>query len=1071
MEVRFRDGSVHLLRTLLDSGTSATMLLRKHVEPGRISKYKGNPVKWTTLGGVYTTKRKALMEFRLPEFSLNKTITWSCHVDETTDPKFAQYDMIIGDDLMQELGIDLLYSKHLMVWENNEVAMKNRGLLKDTKMTQHIYRMHVEDSPIIQKAEARKMKILDADYSAVDLAEHCNGLKHLDLEAKNILFKSLSNYPELFSGGLGKATGIKPIHLELKSDATPYHIKRAFTIPQCYMETTKKEIDRLCRIGVLEKNSNSEWGCGTFIRPKKTGDVRVCTDFRELNKHIKRKAFPIPKISELLQSLAGFKTATALDLSMGYYHIPLDEESQQLCSFVMPWGKYRYKRLPMGIKVAVDVFQEVMTELFSDLDYVRVYLDDILIVDNGSLEDHMHKVSICLGRLEKAGFKANVRKSLFAVEELEYLGFWLTRTGIQPQPKKVEAISRLTPPKTTKQLRRFLGMVNFYRDMWKGRSHILAPLTELASNKKPFQWKEEQQKAFELIKKIMGRETLLSFPDFSKPFHIYADASDYQLGSVIMQDEKPLAFYSRKLNSAQRNYTTGEQELLSIVETLKEFKNILLGQRIIVHTDHKNLLYKNLSTERLSRWRMLVEEYDVEFVHIKGVDNVVADGLSRLDADYDTEVDTTEITQDEQGLFSAYCMARLEGLDDEQYSFNNKPDVYDMAEAFILESEETETDFPIHPPLIKKYQDTDKKLKLLFQRTKGKDFSTTKVENVELITFQGKIYMPEELQSRVVAWYHEYLAHPGEKRTEETIHQWFNWTGLRRDVRAFCKTCKKCQLSKKARRKYGHLQEKEAESDPWTQVHIDLVGPWAVQTPSGTRYLSALTCIDPATGWFEMIEIPDKTAESIMEAFNDIWLCRYPRPQMVRFDNGNEFKAEFMQMCRNYGLKGKPTSTYNPQSNGIIERIHLVIGNMLRTFEDDNSDLPSIMPFRSFISAAAWAIRSTYHTTLQATPGQLVFGRDMLLSIPFRADWARIKLRKQGLINKGVLRENASRIQHEYKVNDLVLLDKPGILRKSTQPRTGPHTVTKIYKNSTVQIKRGAISERVTLRRLTPYFS
>jgi hypothetical protein len=211
--------------------------------------------------------------------------------------------------------------------------------------------------------------------------------------------------------------------------------------------------------------------------------------------------------------------------------------------------------------------------------------------------------------------------------------------------------------------------------MWKGRSHVLAPLTELASKKKPFQWKEGQQKAFELIKKIMSRETLLSFPDFSKPFHIYADASDYQLGSTIMQDGKPLAFYSRKLNSAQRNYTTGEQELLSIVETLKEFKNILLGQRIIVHTDHKNLLYKNLSTERLSGWRMLVEEYDVEFVHIKGIDNVVADGLSRLDADYDSEFVPTEITQDEQGMFSAYCMANLEGLDDEEYSFNNKPDV------------------------------------------------------------------------------------------------------------------------------------------------------------------------------------------------------------------------------------------------------------------------------------------------------------------------------------------------------------------------------------------------------------
>jgi hypothetical protein len=131
------------------------------------------------------------MEFRLPEFSLNQYITWSCQVDESTDTKLAQYDMIIGDDLMQELGIDLLFSKHLMVWENNEVPMKNRGLLKDTNIAQHIYGMHVEDSPIIQKA-ARKMKILDADYSAVDLAEYCNGLKHLDLEAKNILLASLN---------------------------------------------------------------------------------------------------------------------------------------------------------------------------------------------------------------------------------------------------------------------------------------------------------------------------------------------------------------------------------------------------------------------------------------------------------------------------------------------------------------------------------------------------------------------------------------------------------------------------------------------------------------------------------------------------------------------------------------------------------------------------------------------------------------------------------------------------------------------------------------------------------------
>jgi hypothetical protein len=151
----------------------------------------------------------------------------------------------------------------------------------------------------------------------------------------------------------------------------------------------------------------------------------------------------------------------------------------------------------------------------------------------------------------------------------------------------VEAILRLSPPKNKRQLRHFLGMINYYRDMWKRRSHYSAPLTGLVSKTAKFVWGTEQQQAFDRIKKVISRETLLVFPDFNKEFHIYTDASDYQLGAVIMQDDKPLAFYSRKLNAAQKRYTTGEQELLSIVETLKEFKNILLGQKIIVHTDHR----------------------------------------------------------------------------------------------------------------------------------------------------------------------------------------------------------------------------------------------------------------------------------------------------------------------------------------------------------------------------------------------------------------------------------------------------------------------------------------------------
>jgi hypothetical protein len=181
-------------------------------------------------------------------------------------------------------------------------------------------------------------------------------------------------------------------------------------------------------------------------------------------------------------------------------------------------------------------------------------------------------------------------------------------------------------------------MVNYYRDMWRRRSHLLSPISVMVSEKVQFVWENEQQKAFDEIKAVISRETLLSFPSFTKEFHIYTDASDYQLGSVIMQNDKPLTFYSRELNSAQNNYSTGEQELLSIVETLKEFRDILYGHRIIVHTNHKNLLYQNLAAQGIVCWRMLIEEYDVTFEHVPGKDNLVADALSRLDADFEKEL-------------------------------------------------------------------------------------------------------------------------------------------------------------------------------------------------------------------------------------------------------------------------------------------------------------------------------------------------------------------------------------------------------------------------------------------------
>ena len=1063
VEIEDRDGHRVPIRALLDTGTTATLLLKQYVRRGRVSSKKSKIVKWTTLGGHFKTTRESLVDFKFPELNTAKTVTYSCHVDETTKTSTANYDMIIGMDLMTEIGIVVDTSDRTIKWEGNEIPLKLKDVIQDKGNRELIFSM-TQDPEILANAEQRYADILDAadnQYYAEDINANVDGIDHLTSEQKDQLKTVLNKHTTLFSGGLGKLN-IEPIHLELRDDVKPYHA-RPFPVPQSLEKHTKDEIKRLRDLEVFEKNKESEWAAPTFVQPKKTGGIRILTDFRKLNECIKRKPFPLPKISDILQKLSGFKYATAIDLSMGYYHIPLDKASQRLCTTILPWGKYRYTRLPMGLCNSPDIFQSIMMDLLGDLDFARAYIDDVLIVSN-SYEEHLEQIKAVLSRLEKAGFRARVKKCFFARTELEYLGYWLTREGIQPQPKKVEAILRLTAPRTKRQLRHFLGMVNFYRDMWRRRSHLIAPLTELTKKDVPYIWTKEHQKAFEELRQVISKETLLAFPDFNKEFHVYTDASNTQLGAVIMQDNKPLAFYSRKMTNTQKRYTTGEQELLSIVETLKEFKNILFGQKLIVHTDHKNIVYGNLSNDRLIRWRLLLEEFGAEFRHVAGIDNTVADALSRLEADFDkkTKLDTNIHMQ-----AFAMSMTLTNLTRDESVEIPTTKDT--LAEYFFNIQEIESTTFPMSPPLIALEQRKDKQLQSLVQK-KSNEFSTKVVENETLITRQGKILVPTVLQPRIIEWVHTYLRHPGSTRMEATIRQTLTWKGMRQQIETHVKKCPLCQLNKKPRKKYGKLPTKEVEpAIPWNRVNVDMIGPLTVKTPKGKFYLRALTMIDPATSWFEIKDVDVINSELCMEAFDDVWLSRYPRPEYIGYDNGSEFKKMFAQLVTNYGLKPKPSTSYNPQSNGIIERIHQVLNDALRTFELEKRELNAKDPWTPFLSAAAYAIRSTYHTTLKATPAQLVFGRDMLLPIQFNADWTAIQLQRQKEMQRNNAQENLQRVPHEYHVGQKILLTLPGIRRKMSTPRTGPHVIEHVYTNGTVRIKRGAISERINIRRITPF--
>ena len=346
----------------------------------------------------------------MPEFSNSRTIGAKVHVDDITNPDHAQYDMTMGMDLLESLGIDLPFSKKLVTWDDLQIPMKNCGTITNRDITENIYEATQEPS-ILCMSKDRHNEIIKQMYAKIDIDEHVKMLKHLSSEEQVKLAEVLSAYSDMYEGTIG-TLNIPPVHFELKPDAKPYHA-RPFPIPKAYKNLTKEECGQFDKDTIWHHTLDSEWAVPTFIVPKKTGDVRVVTDFWELNKAIVQKPYPLPKILDILQKMEKFKCTTTVDLRKGYYHIPLDKATQKLCTTVLPWGKYSYERLPMGIATSPDIFQKAMNDVFGDLDYVIVYLDDILILSNedDTFDDHLAKLNKVFKRSHHMGMKINLLKT------------------------------------------------------------------------------------------------------------------------------------------------------------------------------------------------------------------------------------------------------------------------------------------------------------------------------------------------------------------------------------------------------------------------------------------------------------------------------------------------------------------------------------------------------------------------------------------------------------------------------------------------------------------------------------
>ena len=603
--------------------------------------------------------------------------------------------------------------------------------------------------------------------------------------------------------------------------------------------------------------------------------------------------------------------------------------------------------MPFGLRNAAQPFQRFMDSLFRDLPFVFVYIDDILVASKDEAEHRRHLETI-FQRLADNGITIDAAKGLFAVDLLDFLGHHISSTGIRPMAAKVADIREFPQPESQRQLRKFLGMVIFYHRFIPHFAHTLAPLHDLVNASRtrnaPLAWCDVSLSAFNDIKSSLADATLLVHPDTNAPNSVAVDTSSLALGAVLQQYQNgqwcPLAFFSRKLSAPERNYSTFGRELLAIYSAIKHFRYFLEVRPFTVLTDHKPLCYSLATSSsrhspREIRHLAFISEFTTDIQHISGVDNAVADALSRVDA----------LTVPEQDL-------NLNQLAVDQQA---DPELQHLRLSPTCSLLWREVSLPGAPqPLVC-------------------DFSTG----------TPRPYLPPAYRRAVFNTLHN-TTHPGIRAFRHLVASKHVWENMNRDVTAWTRSCVPCQCSKVHR----HTAKMPAHFLPpdsrFSHVHIDLVGP--LPESNGCRFL--LTAVDRFTRWCDAFPLQQSDALSVAKALLRHWISRFGVPTTITTDRGQQFESRLLKsLFQLLGTSRIHTTAYHPAANGMVERFHRQLKDSLRATENVSTwfdALPLILlHLRTTLKPilGCFPAQLAYGTTLRI-PGEFLHTSPTVMSVP-----------------------------------------------------------------------------------------
>ena len=726
--------------------------------------------------------------------------------------------------------------------------------------------------------------------------------------------------------------------------------QRAYRTPLGKRKQVEQELQKMLDEGVI-RPSKSEWASPITLVPKKDGSIRFCVDFRKVNAITRKDAHPLTLIQDIFDSLSGAKVFSTLDLKSGCWQIPVHEDDIKKTAFITHTGLYEFVRMPFGLANAPAEFQRTMQAVLGDMlgKFVMVYLDDIVIFSR-SVEEHEEHLSQVFDALERNGLKLKASKCTFSASSVELLGYVVSADRIKCNPGKTEAIANLPTPRNVKDVRSFLGMAGYYRQCVPQFAKVASPLVKLTRKYVWFSWGEEQQEAFDTLKKLLISSRVMAHPNTQKPYKLYTDACEYAVGAILVQEddegiERPIQYLSKQFAGAQLRWATIEKEAYAVVYALTKLRPYLYGAEFTIYTDHKPLkalFLSEVKNTKIQRWAVLIAEYGAPIEYRKGAHNICADMLSRIrDPQLEVSlVDTTEV------WFAA------EDLEGEHPT--SIPWEFDQLEKDSLREEQKE---------MPEYQHA------------FEDDSGYELKDGLLYTIQApprgmeypRLVLPPSCRYRVIRRAHTEVGHQALRKTLDRLQEAYKWPGQRRDVAKVLAQCERCAINN-GRREYPPPTDMPVAAYPGQIVGMDMCGPFPV-TPHGNRYI--LTVIDHCTGWVEVKPLPTKESQHVLRYLEQEYLPRYGAPEIVITDQGQEFNAvPVNQYMKEVGIERRRASPYHPQTNGRIERFHRTLKNMIRKLVNHK-----VCDWEDCLGQALWAHRISTSSVTGFTPFYLQYGR------------------------------------------------------------------------------------------------